>query len=47
MYSLLGTCTHQGIVPLAYLRDVIARIPAHKANKLDELLPNNWQPVAK
>jgi transposase len=47
IYSLLGTCKLHGIEPLAYLRDVIARIPEHKANKLSELLPYNWQPLAK
>lgn len=47
MYSLLGTCKLNGVEPFAYLRDVIARIPDHKANKLNELLPYNWQPLAK
>jgi transposase len=47
MYSLLGTCKLHGIEPYAYLRDVIARIPEHKANRLSELLPYNWQPLAK
>lgn len=47
MYSVLGTCKLHGIEPLAYLRDVIERIPEHKANKLSELLPYNWQPLAK
>lgn len=47
MYSLLGTCKLHGVEPFAYLRDVIARIPEHKANKLSELLPYNWQPVTK
>jgi transposase len=46
MYSLLGTCKLHGIEPFAYLRDVIARIPEHKANKLSELLPYNWKPLA-
>lgn len=45
MYSLLGTCKLNNVEPFAYLRDVIARIPEHKANKLNELLPQNWQPV--
>lgn len=45
MYSLLGTCKLHGVEPFAYLSDVIARIPEHKANKLNELLPQNWQPV--
>lgn len=47
MYSLLGTCKLHGVEPLAYLSDVIARISEHKANKLYELLPQNWQPLAK
>lgn len=46
MYSLLGSCKLHGIEPFAYLRDVIARIPEHKANRLSELLPYNWQPLA-
>ena len=47
IYSLLGTCKLHGVEPFAYLRDVIARIPEHKANKLSELLPQRWQPLAK
>ena len=47
MYSLLGTCKLQGVEPFAYLKDVIARISDHKANRLAELLPQNWQPLAQ
>lgn len=47
IYSLLGTCKLHGVEPFAYLHDVIKRIPEHKANKLSELLPHNWQPLAK
>lgn len=47
MYSLLGTCKLHGVEPFAYLRDVIARISDHKANRLTELLPQNWRPLAK
>ena len=46
IYSLLGTCKLHGVEPFAYLRDVIARIPEHKAKKLSELLPQRWQPLA-
>lgn len=46
LYSLLGTSTLHGMEPFAYLRDVIAHIPEHKANKLIELLPYKWQPLA-
>ncbi|MBX2973659.1 MAG: transposase domain-containing protein [Flavobacteriales bacterium] len=33
--------------PFAYLSDVIAHIPKHKANCLSELLPQNWQPAGQ
>jgi transposase len=42
MYSLLGTCKMHNVEPFAYLKDVLARIPEHKANRLEELLPCNW-----
>jgi len=31
------------IDPQAWLADVLGRIAAHPAHKLDELLPWNWQ----
>lgn len=47
MYALLGSCKLHGVEPFAYHRDVIARIPEHKASKPGELLPQNWRPFAK
>lgn len=47
MYSLLGTCKLNGVEPFAYLSDVIARISEHRANRLGELLPQNWRPLSK
>ncbi len=41
-YSLIETCKLNGIDPFAYLQDVLARLPSHPANALDELLPHNW-----
>ncbi|TCS27397.1 transposase IS66-like protein, partial [Acidomonas methanolica] len=35
-----------GLNPHNYLADVIARINDHKVNRLHELLPWNWQPMA-
>jgi hypothetical protein len=40
LYSLTGTCKHHGIDPFAYLRDVLGRLPAHRVDRLGELLPD-------
>jgi transposase len=42
-YSFFGTCRRNNVNPFEWLRDVLERIPTHKANKLDELLPQNWK----
>ena len=42
-YSFFGTCKKHNINPFDWLKDVLERIQMHKANKLDELLPQNWQ----
>lgn len=41
-YSFFATCKTLNINPYHWLADVIDRIPEHKANKLTELLPQNW-----
>ena len=41
-YSFFGTCRKNNINPFNWLKDVLERIPTHKANKLSELLPQNW-----
>jgi transposase len=43
MYSLIVTAKLNDVDPQAWLADVLARIAAHPANKLDQLLPWNWQ----
>lgn len=43
MYSLIVSAKLNDIDPQAWLADVLARIAAHPANKLDELLPWNWR----
>jgi transposase len=43
MYSLIVTAKLNNVDPQAWLADVLARIAAHPANKIDELLPWNWQ----
>lgn len=44
MYSLLGTCKINKVEPFGWLKDVLERIPEHKANRLMELLPHKWTP---
>ncbi|WP_284945448.1 IS66 family transposase [Acidisoma cladoniae] len=46
MYSLIVTAKMNNIDPQAWLADVLARIAAHPAHRLDELLPWNWRPMA-
>ena len=42
-YSFFATCKTLNINPAEWLTDVINRIPEHKANRLFELLPQNWE----
>lgn len=42
--SLVETCKLNGVEPYAYLADVLERmVDGHPVNRLDELLPWNWQ----
>ena len=43
VYSLIETCKLNDIDPFAYLQDVLARLPTHPANRIDELLPYHWE----
>jgi transposase len=44
--SLIETCKLNTVEPYAYLRDVLQRmVDGHPINRLDELLPWNWQPA--
>jgi transposase len=36
------TAKMNGIDPQAWLTDILARIAAHPAHRLDDLLPWNW-----
>lgn len=42
-YSFFATCKVADVNPLTWLTDILNRIPDHKANKLNELLPFNWK----
>ena len=45
LYTLIQTCRLNDVDPQAWLADVLARISAHPASRIDELLPWNWQPI--
>jgi transposase len=43
IYTLIETCKLNDVDPRAWLADVLARLPDHRAGQIDELLPWNWQ----
>jgi len=46
IYSLVVSCRRHGIDPLAYLRDVLTRLPAMtNRDDLRALTPSRWQPL--
>ncbi len=44
IYSILACCKARQINPLAYLSDVLDKLPARKINNIEDLLPWNWKP---
>lgn len=44
--SLTHSARLNGHDPYAYLKDVLARLPTHKNNRIAQLLPHRWQPPA-
>ena len=45
LYSLLATCKLHCVNPIVWLTDVLKRIASHPINRINELLPQNWQPI--
>ena len=43
--SLIQSARMNGHDPYAYLKDVLTRLPTHKASRIEELLPHRWQPT--
>jgi transposase len=41
MYSFFASCKANNVNPFIWLNDILNRLPEHKANKLEELLPHN------
>ena len=44
--TVIETAKMNGLDSQAYLTDILSRINDHKINRLDELLPWNWAPIA-
>lgn len=42
--SLIQSARMNGHDPYAYLKDVLTRLPTHKASRIEEILPHRWQP---
>ena len=46
LYSLIVSCQRRGIDPFAYLKDVLARLPAMtNQDDLSVLTPAKWKPA--
>ena len=43
--SLIQSAKMNGIEPLAYLTDVLQRLPTQPNSRIEELLPTRWQPT--
>jgi len=46
LYTVVATCIANDVDPLAYLTDVLTRLDSTRDGHIDELLPQNWAPVA-
>jgi hypothetical protein len=42
--SLVQSAKINGHEPLAYLKDVLTRLPIQPVSRIGELLPHRWQP---
>ncbi|KVN06963.1 hypothetical protein WJ62_05800 [Burkholderia diffusa] len=44
--SLIRSAQLNGHDPYAYLKDVLERLPTHRADDIAALLPQRWQPLS-
>lgn len=47
IYSLLACCKLNQVNPMEWLKDILSCMTEYKANRLQELLPHNWQNLQK
>lgn len=43
IYTILESCRRRGIEPMAYLADVLRRLPSMTNFEAEELAPKNWK----
>jgi hypothetical protein len=43
--SLIQSAKLNGYKPFAYLKEILTRLPAQPASRIEELLPHCWQPA--
>ena len=43
VYTLIANCRMHGIEPLAYLKDVLTRLPSTTNQQVAELTPRRWK----
>jgi len=46
LYTVVATCEANRVEPLAYLTDILLRLDSTPAERIDDLLPQNWAPLA-
>lgn len=44
--SSIQSARMNGHDPYAYLKDVLARLPTQRANRIEELLPHRWKAIS-
>lgn len=44
--SLIQSAKLNGHDPYAYMKDVLSRLPTHRASQVGDLLPHRWQPTS-
>ena len=43
--SLILSAQLNGLDQYAYLKDILMRLPTHKASNIEALLPHRWRPT--
>lgn len=44
LYTLVASCEKHGVNPIAYITDMLLRVPDHPSGRIADLLPHRWRP---